>query len=56
MRFSEASSSFPRFRTSCTVVLVLFHVTACFYVKTVFMFQKMKNKQIKKTKQHDAPT
>ena len=43
--------SFPRFDTSCNVTLVLFHVTdiVCFYVKTVFMFQKTKNKQIKKT-------
>ena len=52
MRFSvisrKTSSSFPHFRTSCNVVLVLFHVTdvVCFYVKTLFMFQKTKNKQI----------
>ena len=41
---------FPRFRTSCNVILVLLHVTdiVCFYVKTVFMFQKTKNKQASK--------
>ena len=44
--------SFPRFGTSCNVTLVLFHVTdiVCFYVKTVFMFQKTKKKN--KTKQN----
>ena len=43
----RASLSFPRFRASCNVILVLFHVTdiACFYVKTIFVFQKMEHKQ-----------
>ena len=54
MRFSvisrRTSLSFPRFRASCNVILVLFHVTdiVCFYVKTAFAFQKMKHKQTNK--------
>ena len=42
------SVKLPAFPTSCNVILVLFHVTdiVCFYVKTVFMFQKTKIKQI----------
>ena len=49
-RFSvAASSSFPRFCALCNVILVLFNVKdfVCFYVQTVFMFQKTKNKQTK---------
>ena len=52
-RGSHLWNSFPRFRASCNFILVLFHVTdiVCFYVKPVFMSQKMKNKQTnKKTK------
>ena len=47
---AEASSSFPRFRASCNVILALFHVTyiVCFHVRTVFMFQKIKNRETNK--------
>ena len=46
----RTSLSFPRFRASCNVILVLFHVTdmVCFYVKTIFVFQKMEHKQTNK--------
>ena len=48
MQFSVIS--FPRFRTFCNVILVLFHVTdiVSFYVKTMFMFQKNKLKKKQK--------
>ena len=55
MRFSVISFksffNFPRFRASCNVILVLFHVKdiVCFYVKTVFMFQKTKKQTNEQT-------
>ena len=44
----EGSWSFSSIGSSCNVILILFHMTdiVCFYVKTVFMFHKTKNKQI----------
>ena len=46
----RTSLSFPHFRASYNVILVLFHVTdiVCFYVKTIFVFQNMEHKQTNK--------